>query len=317
MAKKYRVTLTPEERAELEAMISQGKADARKLAHARILLQADEADGGPGLDRRRRSPRRWTPARRRSSGCGERFVEEGTGGGPAAQADQADLRPRAGRAPGGPPDRPGLLGRRPTGKQRWTLRLLADRMVELEHAEAGCRTRRCGGRSKKRAQAAPEGDVVHPAEAVGRVRRGTWRTCWRSTTGRTTRGGRWCAWTRRASSWSARSASRCRRRPGRRRAVRQRVRAERGGEPVPGVRAAGRVAARRGDRRRGRRRDWACVRAGPGRRAVQGRGAGRAGDGPAEHALGRRACTRRSRRPRPSGSPTGWRSTTRPSTGVG
>ena len=47
MAKKYRVTLTPEERAELEAMISRGKADARKRAHARVLLQADEADGAP------------------------------------------------------------------------------------------------------------------------------------------------------------------------------------------------------------------------------------------------------------------------------
>ena len=47
MAKRYRVTLTPEERGELDGMISRGKAEARKLAHARILLQADEAEGGP------------------------------------------------------------------------------------------------------------------------------------------------------------------------------------------------------------------------------------------------------------------------------
>src|SRR3954466_3997251 len=47
MAKRYRVTLTAEERGELRRMISRGKADARKLAHARILLQADEAEGGP------------------------------------------------------------------------------------------------------------------------------------------------------------------------------------------------------------------------------------------------------------------------------
>src|SRR3954471_16010531 len=47
VAKRYRVTLTAEERAGLEALISRGKADARKLAHARILLQADEADGAP------------------------------------------------------------------------------------------------------------------------------------------------------------------------------------------------------------------------------------------------------------------------------
>ena len=47
MAKKYKVTLTAAERDGLAAMISKGRADARKLAHARILLQADEADGGP------------------------------------------------------------------------------------------------------------------------------------------------------------------------------------------------------------------------------------------------------------------------------
>ena len=48
MAKKYRVTLTAQERSELEAMIRRGKSDARKLAHARALLLADEADGAPG-----------------------------------------------------------------------------------------------------------------------------------------------------------------------------------------------------------------------------------------------------------------------------
>src|SRR3954453_8429550 len=47
MAKRYRGTLTQAERQELEQLISHGKADARKLTHARILLQADESDGGP------------------------------------------------------------------------------------------------------------------------------------------------------------------------------------------------------------------------------------------------------------------------------
>lgn len=48
MAKKYLVTLTLEERQQLEALISKGKGATRKLAHARILLQADEAESGPG-----------------------------------------------------------------------------------------------------------------------------------------------------------------------------------------------------------------------------------------------------------------------------
>ncbi len=46
MEKKYRVTLTPEERADLERMTRTGKAAATKLTHARILLLADESPGG-------------------------------------------------------------------------------------------------------------------------------------------------------------------------------------------------------------------------------------------------------------------------------
>src|SRR5947209_6927928 len=42
---KYRVTLTAEERADLEQLISTGKAAARKLTHARILLLADDSLG--------------------------------------------------------------------------------------------------------------------------------------------------------------------------------------------------------------------------------------------------------------------------------
>ena len=53
MAKRYRVTLTAAERAALGDMISRGKADARKLAHARVLLQADASEGGPDWTDRR------------------------------------------------------------------------------------------------------------------------------------------------------------------------------------------------------------------------------------------------------------------------
>jgi hypothetical protein len=43
MEKKYIVTLTEEERAELQKLVSTGKAAARRLNHARILLLADAA----------------------------------------------------------------------------------------------------------------------------------------------------------------------------------------------------------------------------------------------------------------------------------
>jgi hypothetical protein len=47
---KYRVSLTPEERADLEHLVSVGKAAARKLTHARILLLADTTPGGERSD---------------------------------------------------------------------------------------------------------------------------------------------------------------------------------------------------------------------------------------------------------------------------
>jgi hypothetical protein len=48
MKKKYIVTLTKEERRMLQDMLSRGKAAARKLLHARILLKADATRGSPG-----------------------------------------------------------------------------------------------------------------------------------------------------------------------------------------------------------------------------------------------------------------------------
>ena len=108
MAKKYRVTLAPEERAELETLISRGKADARKLAHARVLLQVDEAPGGPGradseaaaaLDISTRTIERVR----------QRFVEQGLEAALLLPTKRIGAQqPR--RPPGGPPDRPGLLG---------------------------------------------------------------------------------------------------------------------------------------------------------------------------------------------------------------
>ena len=46
MTKKYRVTLTPAEREELERLLARGKADVRKIKHTQILLKADETGDG-------------------------------------------------------------------------------------------------------------------------------------------------------------------------------------------------------------------------------------------------------------------------------
>lgn len=132
MYKKHVVHLTDGERSQLETLVRRGRAHARKLLYARILLKAD-ADG----------PDRWsderiadalevstaTVARER-----RRFVEDGL---------EVALMPKK----PGKPRRRILDGRTeaklialacskaPGGRERWSMRLLADRMVEIGHVE--------------------------------------------------------------------------------------------------------------------------------------------------------------------------------------
>ncbi len=134
MAKRYRVTLTPPERQELQQLISRGKADARKLAHARILLQADEAEGGP-----RRTDEQiasaLNTATRTVERVRERFVEHGL---EAALLPRPSKRVYARKLDGRQEAKLIALacGKPPAGKRRWTLRLLADEMVELDVVES-------------------------------------------------------------------------------------------------------------------------------------------------------------------------------------
>jgi hypothetical protein len=126
---KYRVTLTAEERADLEQLVSRGKAAARKLAHARILLLADDSRGDERPDEQivaalGVSPRTVARVRRQ-------LVTEGV--------EVAILRRRQ-------PPRPdkikikGDVEQRlielacsdpPTGRCHWTVQLLADELVVL------------------------------------------------------------------------------------------------------------------------------------------------------------------------------------------
>jgi transposase len=130
MAKLYRVTLTQQERQELHDLISRGKGDARRLAHARILLQADEAEGG-----RRRTDEQIASAldtsTRTVERLRERFVEQGF---EAALLPKPSSRVYARKLDGRQEARLIALAcsKPPAGKKHWTLRMLADEMVELE-----------------------------------------------------------------------------------------------------------------------------------------------------------------------------------------
>lgn len=130
MAKRYRVTLTRPERQELQQLISRGKADARKLAHARILLQADEAEGGPGRTDEQIASALDT-ATRTVERIRERFVEQGLD---AALLPRPSKRVYARKLDGRQEAKLIALAcsKPPAGKARWTLRLLAEEMVELD-----------------------------------------------------------------------------------------------------------------------------------------------------------------------------------------
>ena len=133
MKKKYIVTLTGAERRMLQEMLSRGKAAARKLMHARILLKADVGADGPGWDddaiAQGLEVGRATVERVRKE-----FVEEGL----EAALERRKPRRQYERALDGD-DEAHLVAlacqKPPEGRSRWTLRLLADRMVQLEYVE--------------------------------------------------------------------------------------------------------------------------------------------------------------------------------------
>ena len=128
MAKKYIVTLTDTERQTLKAFISAGKGAARRLAHARILLKADQ---GLTDETIAEAVEVSLPTVQRVR---QRFVEEGLA---AALDPRQPEKPRMRKLDGHQEAELIALacGVAPEGHVRWTLRLLAEKMVELEYVD--------------------------------------------------------------------------------------------------------------------------------------------------------------------------------------
>jgi hypothetical protein len=131
MNKRYRVTLTAREREELTALISKGTAKARTLAHARVLLQADESEGAPGLTDGQVAAAVQVTARTVER-VRRLFVEEGPEA--ALRTHVPGARLYATKFDGEQEARLIALAcsAPPDGRSRWTLRMLADELVELE-----------------------------------------------------------------------------------------------------------------------------------------------------------------------------------------
>lgn len=134
--KKYTITLQVEERAQLEAIIRKGSHASQKVINALILLNCDEAGRDRGA---RRSSEEMAQvlhvSARKIDRVKRRFVEEGL---------EVALHRQPGRT-----DYAKLIdgdveahlvalscSEPPPGHARWTLRLLAQKAVELEYVEA-------------------------------------------------------------------------------------------------------------------------------------------------------------------------------------
>jgi len=132
MNKKYVVTLAPDERQHLDQLVSKGKTTARTLTRAWVLLKADAGPAGPA----------WTDEQiQQTFAVGlvtiyrarQSFVEDGL---PAALARKRPGRSRPRKLDGEQEARLIALACSvpPVGRRRWTLRLLADALVELGHS---------------------------------------------------------------------------------------------------------------------------------------------------------------------------------------
>src|SRR5215472_9064285 len=198
MNKKYVVKLTAEERASLHHLISPGKAAARKLLHARILLKADASPDGPGwideqiseaLDmspttvgrvRQQNVEQSLTAALERRSPCGYR---------PRRIDGEAEAHLIA-----------LACSPAPVGHAHWTIRLLTGKLVELEYVErVGCETVRQILKKTNSSRGKKSSIAFRPKPTQPLCAR--WKRCWTSTPARMIPVTHKSVWTRPASSW--------------------------------------------------------------------------------------------------------------------
>ncbi len=133
MSPRYRVTLTQEERKELESMTRRGKTHARRFIHARALLLCDAGADGAAWNVSDVATALGVTSRAIEH-LKKRFVEEGLEA--ALERKPREKPPREVTFDGAFEARLIALAcsDAPEGRRRWTVRLLADKAVELRFA---------------------------------------------------------------------------------------------------------------------------------------------------------------------------------------
>lgn len=186
MNKRYRVILTEEQREQLERLIASGTAPARLLTHARILLKADQSSTGPGWidDKIAEAVEVSQPT---ISRVRKQFILEGL---EAALNRRAPTREYVRKLDGEQEARLVALScsKPPDGQARWSLRLLADRLVELEIVEeVSYQTVRRTLKKTSSSLGRGSSGASHPREAASSS--GAWKTSSTSTLDPTTPSG--------------------------------------------------------------------------------------------------------------------------------
>jgi transposase len=159
MKKRYVVKLTSDERDQLQGMINRGREAAYRRRHAQVLLLVDEGEHGPGLFDRDAAERTGY-SRRTVEQIRERCVTEGLA---AALERKKRSRSRTRKLDGEGEARLISLAcsDAPEGYARWTLQMLADRLIALDVVETI--SHECVRQVlKKHHQTLAETDVVHP-----------------------------------------------------------------------------------------------------------------------------------------------------------
>ena len=134
MTRKYIVQLDAKERCRLEQIVGVGKAAAYRIRHANILLAVDESQAGAKM-KDADAARAFHVSVRSVELLRKRLVEEGLD---AALDRKKQVRPSIEKMFDGEKEAKLIAlacGPKPQGRTRWTLELLADRVVELKIVE--------------------------------------------------------------------------------------------------------------------------------------------------------------------------------------
>jgi hypothetical protein len=241
--KKYVVRLSEEERARLEEFIRKGKRAAHLLTKARILLKADVSEAGDGWSDSRIAEALDTsiPTIERTR---RQLVEEGF---EAVLTRKYNPKSAPRRIFDGAAEAKLIAlacGPAPAGRAKWTLRLLEEKVVELQIVESA--SDNTIGRTLKKTFSSPilSGNGrsrLRPARPSSPI----WKACWKSTRGRSIPSAPSDASMKLQSNLSSRRARRLR--PSRTTgASRLRTPTQWRGQSVHDVRAAGTLAARDG-----------------------------------------------------------------------